>query len=90
LLLCGPQQPSNPEMAYSVWHSTLAILSKLRRIARQTLHRAHSGCGLPRRLPRAPCVPPRIVLERSALNSPTNRATSQAIAKKTIESRQAN
>ena len=72
------------------WHSTLAILSKLRRIASQTLHRAHPGCDLPRRLPRAPCVPSRIVLERSALNSPTNRATRPAIAKKTIESRQAN
>jgi hypothetical protein len=29
------------------------------------------------------------VLERSALNSPTNRATRPAIAKKAIESRQA-
>jgi len=73
-----------------LWHSTLAILSKLRRIAKQTLHRAHPGCDLPRRLPRAPCVPSRIVLDRSALNSPTNRATRPAIAKKTIESRQAN
>jgi hypothetical protein len=72
------------------WHSTLAILSKLRRIASQTLHRAHPGCDLPRRLPRAPCVPSRIVLERSALNSPTNRATRPAIAKKTIESKHAN
>jgi hypothetical protein len=72
-----------------VWHSTLAILSKLRRIASQTLHRAHSGCDLPRRLPRAPCVPSCIVLERSALNNPTKRATRPAIAKKTIE-RQAN
>jgi hypothetical protein len=67
------------------WHSTLAILSKLRRIASQTLHRAHPDCDLPRRLPRAPCVPSRIVLERRALNSPTNRATRPAIAKKTIE-----
>ena len=71
------------------WHSTLTILSKLRRIASQTLHRAHPGCGLPRRLPRAPCVPSRIVLERSALSSPTNLATRPAIAKKAIE-RQAN
>jgi hypothetical protein len=90
LLLIGPQQPSYPEMAYSDWHSTFAILSKLRRIASQTLHRAHPGCDLPRRLPRASCVPSRIVLERSALHSPTNRATRPAIAKKTIESRQAN
>ena len=82
----GSPQPMNT----NDWHSTLAILSKLRRIASQTLHRAHPGCDLPRRLPRAPCVPSRIVLERSALNSPTNRATRPAIAKKTIESRQAN
>ena len=68
----------------------LAILSKLKRIASQTLHRAHPGCDLPRRLPRAPCVPSRIVQERSALNSPINRMTRPAIAKKTIESRRAN
>ena len=73
-----------------VWHSRIAILLKLRRITSQTLHRAHPGCDLPRRLPRASCVPSRIVLERSALHSPTNRATRPAIAKKTIESRQAN
>ena len=73
-----------------LWHSTLAILSKLRRITSQTLHRAYPGCDLPRRLPRAPCVPSRIVLERSALCSPTNRTMRPANAKKTIESRQAN
>jgi hypothetical protein len=68
-----------------VWHSTLAILSKLRRIASQTLHgAAHPGCDLPRRLSLAPCVPSRIVHERSVLHSLTNRTMRLAIAKKTI------
>ena len=62
----------------------------IRRKDNQTLHRAYPGCDLPRGLPRAPCVPSRIVLESSALRSPTNRMTRPAIAKTTIESRQAN
>ena len=48
-----------------------------------------ASCDLSRGLPRAPCVLSRIVQDSRALNSPTNRTTSPAIAKKTIESRNA-
>ena len=48
-----------------------------------------ASCDLSRGLPRAPCVLSRIVQDSRALNSPTNRTTSPAIAKKTIESRHA-
>jgi hypothetical protein len=75
-----------PQLEHVVWLSTLVIMVKLMRIAIQTLHSAYPGCEIPRELPCAPRVPSRIVLERRALNSPTNRATRPAIAKKTVES----
>ena len=41
-----------------VWHSTLAIMLKLRRSINQTLQGAPPSCESPRILPLALCVPP--------------------------------
>ena len=53
-----------------VWHSTLAIPLKLKRMTSQTLQGAPPGCDSPRMLPLASCIPSRIVLHSSTRNSP--------------------
>ena len=72
-----------------VWHSMLAILLKLRSTTSQNLQGAPPGCDSPRMPPLASCTPSRIVLHSCARNSPIDRTTRPAVAKKTpIERRQ--
>ena len=53
-----------------VWHSTLAIPLKLKRMTSQTLQGAPPGCDSSRMLPLLSCIPSRIVLHSSTRNSP--------------------
>lgn len=62
-----PVDPATPSVVPSPvsffgdsWHSTLAMLLKLRRNISQALPGAPPGCDSPRKIPLAPCIPPRI------------------------------
>lgn len=68
-----PVDPATPSVVPSPvsffgdsWHSTLAMLLKLRRnISQALLQGAPPGCDSPRKIPLAPCIPPRIGAPKS-------------------------
>ena len=71
-----PVDPANPSVVPSPvsffgdnWHSTLAMLLKLRINISQTLQGEPPGRDSPRKIPLASCIPPRIVLHGDAPKS---------------------